>query len=97
MGLPISHIVREEELVSCLHLICFMQQSCMKHIIRRFAIGKTMLTLEQPASIEAVIGLDACAFAGHTGTRDCFSCHTELLAARITHIEAAVEVCNFGT
>ena len=55
-----------------------------------------MLTLEQPASIEAVIGLDACAFAGHTGTRDCFSCHTELLAARIAHIEAAVEVCNFG-
>ena len=76
--------------------------SLTKHLLlsyqhfRRFAIGKTMLTLEQPASIEAVIGLDACAFAGHTGTRDCFSCHTELLAARIAHIEAAVEVCNFG-
>ena len=73
-------------------------RNCMKYFVenRRFTIGKTMLTLEQPASLEAVIGLGACAFVGHTGTRDCFSCHAELLAARTAHIEAAVEVCNFG-
>ena len=30
-------------------------------ICRRFTIGKTMLTLERPASRQAVMGLGACA------------------------------------